>query len=77
MPTVILRAAEIIARNINHLRLDAAVYDGWRHIGCPIGALANPVVTDPRREVRCKARPWSTVIRLGPTLRQAMGLQSQ
>jgi choline dehydrogenase-like flavoprotein len=24
---------------------DACIYDGWCHVGCPIGALANPVVT--------------------------------
>src|SRR5438034_5817742 len=23
----------------------ACIYDGWCHVGCPIGALANPVVT--------------------------------
>ena len=23
----------------------ACVYDGWCHVGCPIGALANPLVT--------------------------------
>ena len=23
----------------------ACIYDGWCHVGCPIGALANPLVT--------------------------------
>jgi len=23
----------------------ACIYDGWCHVGCPIGALANPQVT--------------------------------
>jgi hypothetical protein len=23
----------------------ACLYDGWCHVGCPIGALANPLVT--------------------------------
>ncbi len=29
----------------------ACIYDGWCHVGCPIGALANPNVM-PRRETR-------------------------
>ena len=39
----------------------ACIYDGWCHVGCPIGALANPVVTylaDARKagaEVRARA----------------------
>ena len=45
----------------------ACIYDGWCHVGCPIGALANPVVTylgDARKagaEVRARS---STVTRI-------------
>jgi choline dehydrogenase-like flavoprotein len=44
----------------------ACIYDGWCHVGCPIGALANPLVTylgDARRS-GAEVRPWSTVTRV-------------
>ena len=38
----------------------ACIYDGWCHVGCPIGALANPLVTylgDAQKSRRRSARP--------------------
>ncbi|MGC1300647.1 MAG: GMC family oxidoreductase N-terminal domain-containing protein, partial [Alloacidobacterium sp.] len=44
----------------------ACIYDGWCHVGCPIGALANPLVTylGHARESGAEVRPWSTVTRV-------------
>ncbi len=44
----------------------ACIYDGWCHVGCPIGALANPLVTylAEAREAGAEVRPWSTVTRV-------------
>jgi len=44
----------------------ACIYDGWCHIGCPIGALANPLVTylADARDAGAEVRPWSTVTRI-------------
>jgi choline dehydrogenase-like flavoprotein len=44
----------------------ACLYDGWCHVGCPIGALANPVVTylADARKAGAEVRPWSTVTRV-------------
>src|SRR5207244_4757943 len=41
------------------------IYDGWCHVGCPIGALANPLVTylSDARKAGAEVRPWSTVTR--------------
>src|SRR5437660_3431225 len=43
----------------------ACVYVGWGHGGCPIGALANPLVTylADARKAGAEMRPWSTVTR--------------
>jgi choline dehydrogenase-like flavoprotein len=44
----------------------ACIYDGWCHVGCPIGALANPVVTylaDARKN-GAEVRPHATVTRV-------------
>jgi choline dehydrogenase-like flavoprotein len=43
----------------------ACIYDGWCHVGCPIGALANPLVTylADARAAGAEVRPWSTVTR--------------
>ena len=42
------------------------IYDGWCHVGCPIGALANPLVTylGDARKAGAEVRPWSTVTRV-------------
>jgi choline dehydrogenase-like flavoprotein len=44
----------------------ACLYDGWCHVGCPIGALANPVVTylGEARKAGAEVRPLSTVTRV-------------
>lgn len=44
----------------------ACIYDGWCHIGCPIGALANPLVTylADARDAGAEVRPWSAATRI-------------
>ena len=44
----------------------ACIYDGWCHVGCPIGALANPVVTylGDARKAKAEVRALSTVTRV-------------
>jgi choline dehydrogenase-like flavoprotein len=44
----------------------ACLYDGWCHVGCPIGALANPVVTylSDARKANAEVRALSTVTRV-------------
>ena len=44
----------------------ACIYDGWCHVGCPIGALANPLVTylAEARKAGAEVRPWSAVTRV-------------
>src|SRR5262245_45031465 len=44
----------------------ACIYDGWCHIGCPTGALSNPLVTylGEARKAGAEVRPWSTVTRV-------------
>jgi choline dehydrogenase-like flavoprotein len=44
----------------------ACLYDGWCHVGCPIGALANPQVTflGEARKLGAEVRPFSTVARV-------------
>jgi choline dehydrogenase-like flavoprotein len=44
----------------------ACIYDGWCHVGCPIGALANPLVTylADARTAGAEVRPLSTVTRV-------------
>src|SRR5262249_30032721 len=44
----------------------ACIYDGWCHVGCPIGALANPLVTylADAKKAGTEVRPWSTVTRV-------------
>src|SRR5213593_1776150 len=44
----------------------ACIYDGWCHVGCPIGALANPNVTylAEARKAGAEVRAWSTVTRV-------------
>jgi choline dehydrogenase-like flavoprotein len=45
---------------------DACIYDGWCHVGCPIGALANPVVTylGEARKAGAEVRVLCTVTRI-------------
>jgi len=44
----------------------ACIYDGWCHVGCPTGALANPLVTylAEARKAGAEVRPLSTVTRV-------------
>ncbi len=44
----------------------ACIYDGWCHVGCPIGALANPQATylAEARKAGAEVRAWSTVTRI-------------
>jgi len=44
----------------------ACIYDGWCHVGCPIGALANPIVTylADARKAGAEVRPRATVTRV-------------
>src|SRR6202048_5189361 len=44
----------------------ACIYDGWCHVGCPIGALSNPLVTylGDARKAGAEVRAWSTVTRV-------------
>jgi choline dehydrogenase-like flavoprotein len=44
----------------------ACIYDGWCHVGCPIGALANPLVTylGDARKAGAEVRARSTVTRV-------------
>jgi choline dehydrogenase-like flavoprotein len=44
----------------------ACLYDGWCHVGCPIGALANPLVTylGEARQAGAEVRPHAVVTRV-------------
>ena len=44
----------------------ACLYDGWCHVGCPIGALANPQITylGEARKAGAEVRPRSTATRV-------------
>src|SRR5262249_54430556 len=44
----------------------ACIYDGWCHVGCPTGALANPIVTylADARKAGAEVRARSTVTRV-------------
>src|SRR6202000_2163234 len=44
----------------------ACIYDGWCHVGCPIGALANPLATylGEGRAAGAGVRAWITVTRV-------------
>lgn len=57
----------------------ACVYDGWCHVGCPIGALANPQVTylGDARKAGAEVRAMSTVTRVltNPAGTRATGVE--
>ena len=44
----------------------ACIYDGWCHVGCPTGALSNPLVTylADARKAGAEVRAWSTATRV-------------
>jgi choline dehydrogenase-like flavoprotein len=57
----------------------ACIYDGWCHVGCPIGALANPLVTflSDARKAGAEVRALSTVTRVltDPTGNRVTGVE--
>src|SRR5947208_5406775 len=57
----------------------ACIYDGWCHVGCPTGALANPVVTylGDARKANAEVRAMSTVTRIltNPAGTRAIGVE--
>jgi choline dehydrogenase-like flavoprotein len=58
--------AAVGMNSIEYKGRPACIYDGWCHVGCPIGALANPLVTylADARKAGAEVRPWSTVTRV-------------
>jgi choline dehydrogenase-like flavoprotein len=44
----------------------ACIYDGWCHVGCPIGALSNPLVTylAEARQAGAEVRPYAAATRV-------------
>ena len=58
---------------------DACIYDGWCAVGCPIGALANPLVTylGEARKAGAEVRALSNVTRVltDQTGRRAIGVE--
>src|SRR6267154_1466099 len=57
----------------------ACIYDGWCHVGCPIGALANPVVTylaDARKSgAEVRARATVTRVLINPQGNKVTGVE--
>jgi choline dehydrogenase-like flavoprotein len=57
----------------------ACIYDGWCHVGCPTGALANPTVTylEWARKAKAEVRALSTVTRVltNPTGTRVTGVE--
>src|SRR5260370_25566859 len=58
--------AAVGMNSIEYKGRPACIYDGWCHVGCPIGALANPLVTylADARKSGAEVRPWSAVTRI-------------
>jgi choline dehydrogenase-like flavoprotein len=61
-----MTAAAVGVNSVSFKGRDACIYDGWCHVGCPTGALANPLVTflAEARAAGAEVRPWSTVTRV-------------
>ncbi|MCC6778025.1 MAG: GMC family oxidoreductase [Hyphomicrobiales bacterium] len=57
----------------------ACIYDGWCHVGCPTGALGNPVVTylSEARQAKAEVRAMCTVTRVltNPQGTRAIGVE--
>src|SRR6202047_1333338 len=51
---------------IDYNDMPACIYDGWCHVGCPIGALSNPLVTylGDARKAGAEVRAHATVTRV-------------
>ena len=58
--------AAVGMNSIEYKGRPACIYDGWCHIGCPIGALANPLVTylGEARKAGAEVRSRATVTRV-------------
>src|SRR5262249_53700564 len=58
--------AAVCMNSVEYKGRPACIYDGWCHVGCPIGALANPLVTylGEARKAGAEVRPLSTVTRV-------------
>src|SRR6201989_826967 len=58
--------AAVAMNSVDFKDRPACIYDGWCHVGCPIGALANPHVTylGEARAAGAEVRALSTVTRI-------------
>jgi choline dehydrogenase-like flavoprotein len=58
--------AAVGMNSIEYKGRPACLYDGWCHVGCPIGALANPLVTylADAKKAGAEVRPHATVTRV-------------
>jgi choline dehydrogenase-like flavoprotein len=58
--------AAVGMNSVKYKGRDACIYDGWCHVGCPTGALANPLVTylADAKKVGAEVRAHSTVTRV-------------
>jgi choline dehydrogenase-like flavoprotein len=58
--------AAVAMNSVDFKDRPACIYDGWCHVGCPIGALANPLVTylSEARAGGAEVRALSTVTRI-------------
>ena len=59
-------AAPVGMNSVEFKGRPACLYDGWCHVGCPIGALANPLITylGDARKAGAEVRALSTVTRI-------------
>jgi len=71
--------AAVAMNSVDYKGRPACIYDGWCHVGCPTGPLANPQVTylGEARAAGAEVRAWSTVTRVltDATGRKATGLE--
>jgi choline dehydrogenase-like flavoprotein len=61
-----MRPAAVGMNSVPYKGRPACLYDGWCHVGCPIGALANPLVTylADAKKAGAEVRARSTVTRV-------------
>ena len=59
-------SAPVGMNSVEYKGRPACIYDGWCHVGCPIGALANPLVTylADAKMAGAEVRAFSTVTRV-------------